>query len=180
MKRDILESVEIPQEMNFEVNGSEVTIKFRGKEMKRKFDLHDIIIKKDNNQIKIESKKATKRESKLIGTAIAHIKNIIAGMQEDFVYKMEICHVHFPMTAKVEGNKVVIRVFLGEAIERIAKILPGVKVEIKGNEITITSHDKELAGQTAANIEMATKIKYRDRRVFQDGIYITEKCGKKI
>jgi len=36
----------------------------------------------------------------------------------------------------------------------------------------------EDAGQTAANIERATKIKGFDPRVFQDGIYIIEKPGR--
>jgi len=40
---------------------------------------------------------------------------------------------------------------------------------------SVLRHDKEKTGQTVANIERAGKIVGRDRRVFQDGIYITEK-----
>ena len=35
---------------------------------------------------------------------------------------------------------------------------------------------KEKVGQTSANIERACRIRGRDRRVFQDGIYIVEKA----
>jgi large subunit ribosomal protein L6 len=41
--------------------------------------------------------------------------------------------------------------------------------------VTVSGSDREKVGQTAANIEMACKIKKRDRRVFQDGIYIVSK-----
>ena len=43
------------------------------------------------------------------------------------------------------------------------------------DDVTVTGSDREKVGQTAANIERACKIKKRDRRVFQDGIYIVSK-----
>ena len=53
-------------------------------------------------------------------------------------------------------------------------------VKVEGSEIIIESTNKELAGQAAADIEQLTRITNKDRRIFQDGIYITEKDGKKI
>tara|TARA_Y100000310_G_scaffold291519_1_gene319532 strand:- start:336 stop:590 length:255 start_codon:yes stop_codon:yes gene_type:complete len=84
------------------------------------------------------------------------------------------------MNVKVDGDKVVIKSFLGETTERVARIMPGAEVEVKGSQITVKSHDIEAAGQTAANLEKATRLTGRDRRIFQDGIYITSKCGRKI
>ena len=42
-------------------------------------------------------------------------------------------------------------------------------------EVTVTGIDKENVGQTAANIERCAVVKNRDRRVFQDGIYLLNK-----
>jgi len=84
------------------------------------------------------------------------------------------------MSVKVDGNQVVIENFLGERYPRRAKILESVNVEIKGQDVIVKGFDKEKVSQTAANIEQATRIKGLDPRVFQDGIYITEKDGKSV
>ena len=48
-------------------------------------------------------------------------------------------------------------------------------MEIKGDKVTVTGTDVEKAGQTAANIEQSTRISSRDRRVFQDGIFLVRR-----
>lgn len=181
MKIKIEKIVEIPEAYQIDVNGNEISAKFKGKELKKTFSIPSSIkISKENNNIKLTAEKARKIEGKIIGTTVAHIKNMINGLNEDYVYKLELCTVHFPATIKVEGQKFIIKNFLGEIVDRVAEIVPNAKVEIKGNIISVTSPDRDAAGQTAANIEIATKIKYRDRRVFQDGIFLTEKNGVKI
>ena len=79
------------------------------------------------------------------------------------------------MTAKVEGQEVKISNFAGEKFDRISKIVGDVQIEIKGEEITVTGINKEDVGQTAANLELATKLRGKDIRRFQDGIYLVSK-----
>ena len=88
---------------------------------------------------------------------------------------MKTVFSHFPIKTSVEGNQLVIQNFLGERFPRRADILENVKIEVKGENLILTSIDKEKVGQTAANIERATKVKNRDIRVFQDGIYIVKR-----
>ena len=182
MKLDLQREIEIPEgvEVNIDEKSGEVSVKSGEKEIKREFRLGEVKIEKKDGKVLVGAKKATKREGKMIGTITAHIQNMIKGVGEDFVYKLEVVNVHFPMNVKVEGDKIVIESFLGETVPRFAKISAGVKVEVKGKDITISSHDIEAAGQTAANIEKAAKVRGRDRRVFQDGIFITEKPGRVI
>ena len=57
----------------------------------------------------------------------------------------------------------------------MAKLPAGVTAEAKKDEIVITGLDKELVGQACGNIENVTRVTGRDKRVFQDGIYILGK-----
>jgi len=144
-------------------------------ELSRKIGIPLMTVRIADNKVFFECGAGNKNDYKIIKSHIAHLKNLFTGLEKEFVYNLEYCNVHFPMTLKAEAGKLTINNFLGEKTPRISKILPGVKVEIKGQKITITSPDKEAAGQTAANFEKATKIRCRDRRIFQDGIFIVSR-----
>ncbi len=180
MNKDLRRVVEISEDTEVLINGNEVNVKGNGKELVRSFDIGKIRIEVKDGNVVLDVKGASKREAKMMGTIEAHLKNMIKGVSEDFVYELEICHVHFPMNVKVEGAKVIIKSFLGETTVREARILDNVNVDIKGNKISVSSSDIEAAGQTAANLEKATKLTSRDRRIFQDGIFITKKPYRTI
>lgn len=175
MKHQIIQKIEIPQGVSCEYSNFILKCKKDSQELTRKIKLPEVEIKIENNNIIFKCDKGTKKHHKTIYSYIAHIKNLFQGLEKKFIYKLEACNVHFPMSIKVEGNEVIITNFFGEKTQRRAKILPNVQVEIKGHQITLSSSDIEAAGQTAANLEKATKIKKRDKRIFQDGIYIVEK-----
>ena len=81
------------------------------------------------------------------------------------------------MTLAVQGNQLIVNNYFGERVPRSANILAGVDVKVQNKtEIVVSGIDKEAVGQTAANIERSTTVKKRDRRVFQDGIYLIEKA----
>jgi len=89
---------------------------------------------------------------------------------------MRIIHSHFPMNVQVSGKEVIITNFTGEKKPRKAKIIgPNTAVEVKGKDVIVKGTNKEHVGQTVANIESITKVRRKDLRVFQDGIYLTEK-----
>ncbi len=177
MKKNIIESLQIPEGIECIYEKNKLTCKSDSNEIFKIINIPNVKIKIEDKKVVFLSEKGNKMEFKKIKSHIAHIKNMFFGLNNKFIYKLEACNVHFPMTLKVESGFLIISNFLGERVPRKAKILPKVDVEVKGIKIIVSSHDKEAAGQTAANIERATKIKSRDRRVFQDGIFITEKPG---
>ena len=172
-------SVEIPSGVHASFSNGVLELKKGSVDLKRKISILGTEIKVSDGKINLNCLKANKKNVADVKAIVSHVKNMFIGLNEKYVYKLEICHVHFPMTCKVEGKKLVINNFLGEKKNRYAEILHGVDVEVKGNVITVSSHDLEKAGQTAANLEVASKVHGKDRRVFQDGIFITEKPGRR-
>lgn len=177
MKQLITESIEIPQGITCEYREKTIFCKKDSLTLSRKIDIPKISVEVKGNSIILKSEKANKNERKIISSYLKHIKNMFQGLDKKFTYKLEACNVHFPMILKIERNKLVINNFLGEKTPRYAEVPPNVDVQIKGTSITITSHDKESAGQTLANFERSTKVKGRDRRVFQDGIFLVSRPG---
>ncbi len=180
MKKELFQEIEIPEGINAEIDGNKITITGQEGKNEREFDLSGLVMEKKEKKIVIGNKKATKKEKRKMNTIASHIKNMIKGAQKKFEYKLKICFSHFPITVEVKGNEALIKNFLGERVARKTKIPEGVSVKVEKDKIIIESLNKELAGQAAANFENATKISKRDRRVFQDGIFITNKCGREI
>jgi large subunit ribosomal protein L6 len=169
------ERIEIPKGVSIEKDKDTITVKKDDKVISKKID-KEIPIKMGKNVIECKYEKTDKKMKKKIKTAFAHISSILKGLEKNYEYKLQVCFVHFPITVSLEGDTFIIKNFLGERKERTAKILPEVDVKIEGEIITIQSYNKEKAGQSAANIENACKVKNKDRRVFQDGIYMIEKA----
>jgi len=181
MKLDKIEyKVEIPEKVTVDVKDGLFTVKGAKGEVKRKFIFPKIRIEKKDNAIYFLALKPTKREKAAIYTTEAHLKNMFKGVLEGSIYKLKICSGHFPMKVSLKGNVIEVKNFMGETVPRTLKIKPCVDVKIQEPEITVTSPDKELSGQTAAAIEQICRRANFDRRIFQDGIYITLKDGIEV
>jgi large subunit ribosomal protein L6 len=172
--------IEIPEGISVDFKNRIFTVSKADNSVARPLYYPTIEVKLESNKIVIEPKKCSKREKKMINTFAAHIKNMIEGVEKPYEYKVKICSSHFPMNVAVKENKIVIKNFLGEKIPREAVIRPNVKAKIEGDDVVIISPDKEAAGQTAANCESATRITNRDRRIFQDGLWINQKGDRML
>jgi large subunit ribosomal protein L6 len=172
------DEIEVPEKVQVAVDGDRVTVKGPlGEISRRLYDANVDIVRRSGSVFVVINTSRAKHRA-LMGTVSAHIRNMIHGVTEGFEYRMKIVYAHFPIKASVKGDTFVIENFLGEKHPRKADILGKTKVAIKGDQVVITGSDIEEVGQTAANIERATKIKGFDPRIFQDGIYITEKAGR--
>lgn len=173
-------TITVPEKIEVRIELDKIIIKGPKGEASRLFPTKNIKIEKKDNQIIISPIQAGHRFSALVGTFNSHILNMIQGVQEPYIYKLKICSSHFPINVKLAGTEILVSNFLGEKKPRKITIPQNVTVKIEGDIITVESVDKELAGKIASDIEQLTRISAKDRRIFQDGIYITEKAGKLI
>ncbi|MBC7081487.1 MAG: 50S ribosomal protein L6 [Thermoplasmatales archaeon] len=175
MMQSIKREIEIPEGVKVDVKDGKVIVEGAKGKIEKMFFHPKISIEKEDNKISLKCDYPKAKEKAIIGSYEAHIRNMIKGVTEGFIYKMKIVYSHFPIKVSVKGNEVIIENFLGEKFPRKTKIFGNVKVSVKGDEITLEGINIEEVGQTAANIESTTRIKDKDIRVFQDGIYIIKK-----
>lgn len=172
-------SIPIPEGVQLTVDGR--TIKATGPKgtLEEDFSHLPVHFALEGKSLRVYSPWARKREVALVGTALAHVRNMIRGVESGYTYKLKIVYAHFPVTVKVneKEKKLTIDNFTGEKTPRTAKIIGQAKVKVAGDEIHVQGNSLSEVSQTAANIQVATIIRDKDQRVFLDGIYIFEKTA---
>jgi large subunit ribosomal protein L6 len=169
------EVVEIPEGVEVQLSDGEVIVRRGDTVLSKRLSHPRVRISLEDSSVRVSCHLPKRKEKALVGTYAAHIRNMIKGVTEGFTYIMKIVYAHFPVKVSVQGSEVVIENFMGERHPRRARIKGHTTVEIKGDTLYIRGPNLEDVGQTAANIEQATRIKNKDPRVFQDGIYIVSK-----
>ncbi len=76
--------------------------------------------------LEISTFMSTYKQSAVLYTIIAHIKNMFKGVTKGYRYKMHIVKKHFPIEIKINPDSVEIGRFLGERIVKVVKLLDGV------------------------------------------------------
>ena len=169
-------TIQIPDEATAEVDHLDLTLEGPEGSVTRRLWYPDVTVLADGDAVTIERPDDADRQTEAtVGTFESHVHNMVHGVTEGWTYEMEVFYAHFPMDVAVEGGEIVIENFLGERAPRRADVLGDTEVEIDGEELTLSGPSKEDVGQTAANVEQLTRVTEKDQRVFQDGVYITNK-----
>ncbi|WP_323675876.1 50S ribosomal protein L6 [Halorubellus sp. PRR65] len=170
--------LQIPDDVTADVDHLDLTVEGPNGSVTRRLWYPDVSVDVADEQIVISSDADDAKTTATVGTFESHVQNMFHGVTEGWEYEMEVFYSHFPMQVDVENDEVVIENFLGEKAPRRTTIHGDTDVSVDGEELTISGADKEAVGQTAADIEQLTKVSGKDTRVFQDGVYITQKPGK--
>ena len=168
---------EFPKEVQVEFKDKVLKVKGPKGEITKNFaHARTINVFLDKNLITFSCKFPKRKQRSLMGTLEAHVKNMVNGVTiGPYVTKMKIVYSHFPITVNVKGDEVLVENFLGERAPRKAKIFGNTKVKVTGDDVIVESINREECGQTASNIRRVCKIKDKDPRTFQDGIFQYQK-----
>ncbi|MFT4891264.1 MAG: large subunit ribosomal protein L6 [Halobacteriales archaeon] len=170
--------VDIPDDVTAAVDHLDLTVEGPNGSVTRRLWYPDVSVSVEDGVVVIESDEDDAETRATVGTFESHVKNMFHGVTEGWEYHMEVFYSHFPMQVNVQGDEISIENFLGEKSPRRTEVRGDTEVEVDGEEITLRGPDKEAVGQTAADIEQLTRVKDKDTRIFQDGVYITQKPGK--
>lgn len=167
--------VKLPKDVAVTAGPKGFEVKGKLGHLKREMDLSTIKCEKKDDKMVLATEVKGVRAKEYLGTAAAHMRNMVEGVTKGYTYRLKVVYAHFPINVSVDGKRVVIKNFAGEKMPRYADIVGSTKVDAKGQDVTVTGIDLEEVSQTAANIEQRSRTRRKDIRVFQDGIYITAK-----
>jgi large subunit ribosomal protein L6 len=167
--------IELPDDVSASTERFDLTVEGPDGAVTRRLWFPGVAVAVEDGAVTIETEAEDAKTDATLGTFESHVENMIHGVTEEWEYRMTVHYAHFPMQVEVEGDEVVVQNFLGEQAPRRTTVRGDTEVTVDGEELVLTGPDKEAVGQTAAALEQLTRVTDKDTRVFQDGIYITEK-----
>ena len=163
--------IQIPKDVKVNLKGSMLHVQGPLGNVYKNFKKIPVLIEINDNKILLKKTGERKKYQAILNTSKSLIQTLCTGVVDGFTIKMKIVYSHFPISVKIQDDKVLIENFQGERAHRVAKIWGNTKVVTKGDDLIVTGMVLTDVTQTVAEIELKTKVKNKDHRVFLDGIY---------
>lgn len=165
----------VPGSVNVEIKGQVVTVKGPKGELTHTIK-EPIAVTFEDGQISV-SRPDEERESRALhGLTRTLIANNVIGVTEGFAKQLEVVGTGYRVQQKGGG----IELTLGFSHPVQFEAPQGVTLEVEGNnKITVRGVDKQVVGETAANIRKLRKPEpYKGKGVRYAGEVVRRKAGK--
>lgn len=171
-----ISSIDIPETVTIKKENNVVIVKGKLGTVTKDLTKMTATVDLEGNKIVIKPYGKRKKDLAINNTIKSIIESMIAGVDKGFTYKLKIVYAHFPISVKTKGKDVYVENYFGERSARMSRIIgDDTRVNIDGEDVIVRGPNLEHVSQTAANIERSTKLKYKDQRVFLDGVYVYSK-----
>lgn len=168
--------VEIPGGVQVEVKGLNVRVKGPKGELQRTFS-NIIGIAMENNQLVITRNSDEPSERALHGTTRAVLANMVHGVSKGFEVVLEVEGVGY--RAEMEGKNLALYVGYSHPVKVEPSAGISFETDAKTRQIKVIGFDKELVGQTAADIRNVRPPEpYHGKGLRYLGEHIRRKAGK--
>ncbi len=169
--------ITIPDGIKVEINGSVIKIEGKGK-------VSEFVVsvgfqtKIENNEIIITRPSDSRKDRSLHGTFRSLVQNIITGLKDGFVKKLQLQGVGYK--AQMKGKTLVLDVGFSHSIKHTPP--EDVTVETpSATEILVKGVDKQKVGEVAAEIRAYYPPEpYKGKGIRYEGEYVRHKQGKSI
>jgi large subunit ribosomal protein L6 len=167
--------IAIPAGVHITTGEGVVTVKGPKGTLTRK-TVKDVAITVADGHITLTPKEGSLTAAALWGTYAAHLRNMMKGVTEGFVKKLEIEGVGY--RAEAQGQKIKLSMGYSHPVELIAP--EGVAILVEKGLITLSGTDIEKVGQFAADVRAVRKPEpYKGKGIRYQGEYVIRKQGKK-
>jgi large subunit ribosomal protein L6 len=168
--------ITLPDKVQVEIRGSEVTVKGPKGELSRSFH-PDMDIALEDGILTVERPTDHRNHRAMHGLTRALIQNMVVGVTEGYQRRLEIVGTGY--RAEMQGEKLVLYLGYSHPIEFVPP--GGISFEVPrgGRAVTVQGIDKELVGEIAARIRRQRPPEpYKGKGVRYLGEYVRRKAGK--
>ncbi|MBK8419500.1 50S ribosomal protein L6 [Candidatus Villigracilis saccharophilus] len=168
--------IDIPNGVQVNLNGSDVSVKGPKGEMKRLFS-SSIGITLENNQLSFTRNSENPADRAMHGTTRAVLANMIHGVSKGFEVVLEVEGVGY--RAEMDGKNLALFVGYSHPVKMEPPAGVSFETDAKTRSIKVLGFDKELVGQIAANIRKVRPPEpYHGKGIRYRGEKIRRKAGK--
>jgi len=177
MSRVGKEPIVVPEKVDVKIAGQDVTVKGPGGQLA--FNVPSVIKVEQKEKALVFSvaDASDPKAGAMFGMSRTRVANLVLGVTQGFSKNIEIHGLGFK--AQLQGQKLVLALGLSHPVE--FPVPEGIKIDIdkKATKLTIKGIDKELVGETAAQIRSLKKPEpYKGVGIRYEGERIHRKAGK--
>jgi len=167
--------IAIPDKVTVSLNGLAVTIKGPKGELSRTLP-EGVEISQDGNTLVVSPSNTSRRSRERHGLCRTLVANMVEGVSQGFVRKLEIVGVGY--RAAVQGKKLVVSAGYSHQVEMVPP--DGVTFAVENNtSVSVSGADKELVGNEAAKVRAIRPPEpYKGKGIKYEGERILRKAGK--
>jgi large subunit ribosomal protein L6 len=176
MSRIGLKPISVPEKVQVDVQGNQVTVKGPKGELSRSFD-PDMKISLEDQVLSVRRPTDHRSHRALHGLTRALLANMVRGVSEGYSKTLQIVGTGY--RAEMQGAKLLLHLGYSHPVEFDPPETISFTVPRDGRSVTVEGIDKEMVGEIAARIRRQRPPEpYKGKGVRYEGEHVRRKAGK--